>query len=372
MHRPDTQDYLSLLLSDAPLIDTRAPVEFAMGAFPTAVSLPLMSDDERAQVGTCYKEHGQQAAIALGRELVTPALQEQRVQAWVEFAHQHPEGYLYCFRGGLRSQISQQWLAEAGVDYPRITGGYKAMRRFLIDALEPLMQRLPLLIIGGTTGCGKTDLIRALPRAVDLEALAGHRGSSFGAMTAEQPPQIGFENALIIDLLKREAESLAPVPLEDEGKLIGRRDIPPALLMRMKQAPVVVLEASLEKRIELAMRDYISDLYLRLSESGLSHENAVTALGERHSNSLYRIRKRLGGERFQYANDVLTQAVQRHRDKGELSGYEPLVALLLTDYYDPMYRYQFDSHSRTILHRGDHATLLAFITDYLDRHADKA
>lgn len=370
MHRPDTQDYRSLLVSDAPLIDTRAPVEFAMGAFPHAVSLPLMTDDERAQVGTCYKQHGQAAAIALGRDLVTPALQEQRVNAWADFARRHPDGYLYCFRGGLRSQISQAWLREAGVDYPRILGGYKAMRRYLIDALEPLMTRLPLLIVGGTTGCGKTDLIRALPRAVDLEALAAHRGSSFGAMTDEQPPQIGFENALIIELLKRESDSLAPVPLEDEGKLIGRRDIPPALLTRMKQAPVVVLEATLEKRIELAMRDYVTDLHQRLSQRGLTHEDAVQALAERHTNSLYRIRKRLGGERYQYASQVLNSAVEQHRNKGQLSGYEPLIALLLTDYYDPMYRYQFDSHHRTVLYRGDHDTLLAFITDYLNRHTE--
>ncbi|MDO6459522.1 tRNA 2-selenouridine(34) synthase MnmH [Granulosicoccaceae sp. 1_MG-2023] len=365
MHRPDTDDYLSLLLSDTPLIDTRAPVEFAQGAFPGAVNLPLMSDDERAQVGTCYKQHGQAAAIELGRRLVTPALQQARVEAWADFARRHPHGYLYCFRGGLRSQISQQWLHEAGIDYPRIRGGYKAMRRFLLDSLEPLLQRLPLLIIAGSTGCGKTDLIRALPRAVDLEGLAGHRGSSFGAVSAAQPPQIAFENALIIQLLKRDAAGPAPVPLEDEGRLIGRRDLPQPLLNRMKQAPVVLLEAPLERRIELALRDYVSDLYARLRQQGMDHEQAVTTLAGRHRQSLFRIRKRLGGERYQYAGKLLDIAVQQHLKHDLLSAYEPLIALLLTDYYDPMYHYQLRHHARTVLAKGDHDTLLAFISDHL-------
>ena len=92
--RADTRDYQSLFLNDVPLIDTRAPIEFARGAFPNAVNLPLMTDDERAAVGTCYKEQGQQAAIALGHQLVNGATKAQRVDAWLERARATPQGYL--------------------------------------------------------------------------------------------------------------------------------------------------------------------------------------------------------------------------------------------------------------------------------------
>jgi tRNA 2-selenouridine synthase len=139
--RVDSSDYAGLFLADTPLLDTRAPLEFARGAFPAARNLPLMSDEERAAVGSCYKQRGQDAAIALGQELVSGVIRDARITAWREFARAHPEGYLYCFRGGLRSQIVQQWLRDSGIDYPRVSGGYKAMRRFLIDTPRGVFAR---------------------------------------------------------------------------------------------------------------------------------------------------------------------------------------------------------------------------------------
>ena len=103
-----------------------------------------MSDDERAQVGICYKQQGQEAAIELGHQLVSGELKAQRLAQWADFAEQHPQGYLYCFRGGLRSQTVQRWLREAGIDYPLVIGGYKAMRRFLLEELERSVARPPL------------------------------------------------------------------------------------------------------------------------------------------------------------------------------------------------------------------------------------
>ena len=185
--RPDTEDYRALFLSDAPMMDMRAPLEFNKGAFPAASSLPLMSDDERAQVGTCYKREGQQAAIELGHRLVSGDTKVQRLAQWCEFARQYPQGYLYCFRGGLRSQTVQQWLHEAGIDYPLVRGGYKAMRRFLIDELELSTTKGEFVLVGGKTGTGKTRVIWDIPRSVDLEGLANHRGSTFGQMPQPQP-----------------------------------------------------------------------------------------------------------------------------------------------------------------------------------------
>ncbi|MBP6534025.1 MAG: tRNA 2-selenouridine(34) synthase MnmH, partial [Arenimonas sp.] len=225
--RPDSADFRQLFLNDTPLLDTRAPTEFAQGAFPNAVNLPLMSDDQRAQVGLCYKRRGQAAAIALGHELVQGAAKAARVQEWADFARRHPEGYLYCFRGGLRSQISQQWLAEAGCDYPRIIGGYKAMRQFLLQALETSLAQGPVIVLSGQTGCAKTQLLQQLINAVDLEGLANHRGSAFGKRVPGQPSQIDFENALSIAFLKRRHAAIArPVVVEDESHLIGRIVLP--------------------------------------------------------------------------------------------------------------------------------------------------
>ncbi len=180
-----------------------------------------MSDAERAQVGICYKQQGQDAAIKLGHQLVSGELKAQRLAQWAAFARQHPQGYLYCFRGGLRSQTVQRWLREEGIDYPLVIGGYKAMRRFLLEELERSLASASFVLVSGKTGTGKTRVIAHLARAVDLEGLANHRGSSFGQMPTPQPSQIDFENGLSIALLRLLAKSSGPIFLEDEGRLIG-------------------------------------------------------------------------------------------------------------------------------------------------------
>ncbi|PHJ10110.1 tRNA 2-selenouridine(34) synthase MnmH [Pseudomonas aeruginosa] len=203
--RDNTQHYRELFLDDIPLMDVRAPVEYHKGAFPNTVNRPLMNDIERQKVGTSYKQHGQQAAIALGHELVCGALKAERLAAWKAFAEANPNGYLYCFRGGLRSQIVQQWLKQdAGIDYPRVIGGYKALRNFLFETTRAAVDECDFVLVGGLTGCGKTEVIAALDNSLDLEGHANHRGSSFGRRATPQPAQIDFENRLAIDILKVE------------------------------------------------------------------------------------------------------------------------------------------------------------------------
>src|SRR5690606_25391291 len=185
--------------------------------------------------GTCYKQKGQQAAIALGHELVSGRVKEMRVQAWSTFARAHPDGYLYCFRGGLRSQVTQQWLRGAGIDYPRVAGGYKAMRGFLLETLDAALRECRFVLVGGLTGTGKTDVLVQLDNAIDLEAHANHRGSSFGKRATAQPAQIDFENALAIDLLKKRARGFSQFVLEDEGRIVGSCSLPLALYEGMQQ-----------------------------------------------------------------------------------------------------------------------------------------
>ena len=151
------------------------------------------------------------------------------------FAEQHPQGALFCWRGGLRSEITQRWLAEVGIDYPRIQGGYKALRRWLLETFEHLCSTHPLLVIGGKTGCAKTRLLvegnngKPFHSAVDLEGLANHRGSAFGRRPGGQPTQLAFEIALSIDFFKASQRQSGPILIEDESRLIGRCALPPIL-----------------------------------------------------------------------------------------------------------------------------------------------
>ena len=358
--RGDTTDYAQLFLRDLPLLDTRAPGEFAHGAFPNAENLPLMSDEERAAVGKRYKREGQAAAIALGHELVSGDLREARLERWRRFAEAYPEGYLYCFRGGLRSQIVQQWLAECGVHYPRVGGGYKAMRRFLIDTLEDLSAKAELLLVAGATGTGKTRVLRTLPRAIDLEGMARHRGSAFGRLVEEQPSQIDFENALAIALLKL-AQAPGPIVLEDEGRLIGRIALPEALRQRMATAPLLVLEYPIEERVQVVLEDYIVDLgerfHARFGTDGAALHR------ERLLGDLARTRKRLGGDRHAEIHALMERAFDLQARSGDLAAHREWIRRLLVEYYDPMYAYQLGKREGTRLASGDRETVAACVRD---------
>lgn len=357
--RPDTADFRQLFLNDTPLIDTRAPVEFAQGAFPNAVNLPLMSDDERAQVGLCYKRRGQTAAIALGHELVQGAAKAARIQGWADFARRHPDGYLYCFRGGLRSQTSQQWLAEAGCDYPRIVGGYKAMRRFLLHTLETSLAQGPIIVLSGQTGCAKTRLLQQLTNAVDLEGLANHRGSAFGKRVPGQPSQIDFENALSIAFLKqRHAASARPV-VEDESHLIGRIVLPDVLLAAMQQARIVLIETGLEQRVEHTYQNYI--LHKLLEWQGHAGEQEGFArFAEELLASLSSLKRRLGGWRHQQLQALMQSAIDAHFGGNPL-GHKLWIRVMLQEYYDPMYEYQLGRKADRVVFKGSYEQVLDYL-----------
>lgn len=361
--RPDTRNYLDLFLNDTPLMDVRAPVEFARGSFPSAENAPLMNDDERHRVGICYKEHGQEKAIELGHQLVSGDIKAQRIEAWKRFATRHPQGYLFCFRGGLRSRLTQQWIRDAGIDYPLVQGGYKALRRFLIDSLEQRVADDEFRILSGRTGTGKTRVLMDLPNPVDLEGAANHRGSSFGRQVTPQPAQIDFENRLAIAMLKAHHRVGGPLYLEDESRLIGRCALPLDLREKMARAPLLILERPMAERVDIIREDYVERM-LADYQARDGQDAGWLNFRDYLLSAIDRIRKRLGGERHRQLRQWLEQALDQQENSGSVSGHDAWIESLLTDYYDPMYDYQLSQKQGRILVRGNPQT----ITEYTRIH----
>lgn len=342
----------SIFLENRPLLDVRAPIEFAKGAFPQSVNLPILSDQQREQVGICYKKHGSEQAIQLGHRLIDEASRKDKVRAWSDFISTNPNGYLYCFRGGQRSEFARQWLREIRVDYPHVPGGYKTMRAYLTDQLARYSSTLPFTLISGKTGSGKTELLTQLPHHVDLEALANHRGSSFGANLTPQPTTISFENCLAINFLQLARLNPHTIYLEDEGKLIGSLAIPLALRNRMLTLPCVLLVETLDKRIRLSAKVYIAELFSRYCAS--AGEDRGTELFIRHHKAaLKKIEKRFGHEQIRLTEQKFDYGMDFYRQEGRIEGFDDYIGTLLTNYYDPMYEYQFKSKNRTVLFTGN-------------------
>jgi tRNA 2-selenouridine synthase len=358
--RDNCADLREIFLHDVPMMDVRAPVEFTKGAFPGVINLPLMNDTERQKVGTSYKQAGQQAAIELGHKLVSGEVKQARIEAWADFARKNPQGLLYCFRGGLRSQITQQWLkSEAGIEYPRVIGGYKAMRSFLIETIEQAVTECDFVLIGGLTGSGKTEVLHQLDNALDLEGHANHRGSSFGKHATPQPGQIDFENLLAVDLLKKRARRIDQFVIEDEGRIVGSRAVPLELYRIMQDAPLVWLEDSFDSRVERILKDYVTDLCAEfIAVQGV--ETGFAAYAERLKQSLSSIVRRLGGERYQRLA-ARSGAVDQHR--GWISG-------MLSEYYDPMYAFQRDSKDARIEFAGDQRAVVEYLKQRKARSRD--
>jgi len=357
---PVTDDYSSIIIRNTPLIDVRAPVEFAKGAFPGSVNLPLLLDDERRDIGIAYKDRGKEYAIDMGYRLISGEIKEKRVQGWMDFIKKNPDSVLYCFRGGKRSQISQQWILEAGGNLLRLGKGYKGFRGFLLQSLENPQGKFSPLILGGRTGSGKTLFLQKRADAVDLEKLAHHRGSSFGRHIHDQPTQINFENALAYRLIQLMDQKFPLLLFEDEGRNVGRLYLPPGLFEYLSAAPLAVLETPMEERVDIIFQEYVTEnqqLFLRESV-----ENYPGDWYQSMVDSLDRIQKRLGGDRHKMIKTILQDAFQSQIRTGDLDRHREWIRLLLEFYYDPMYDYQLSRKTDRIVFHGNVAELEDFLS----------
>jgi tRNA 2-selenouridine synthase len=339
-------------------------MEFVRGAFPCAENLPLLQDSERQRVGTCYKQEGQDAAIALGHRLVNGRLKQARIDAWLAWIDSHPGAWLYCFRGGLRSAITQQWLEEAGAACPRVPGGYKALRQFLVETIEQTSSKRQFLVIAGPTGSAKTHLLHRLPNGVDLEGLARHRGSAFGAMIANQPSQIDFENALAIDFLRQEQLPWERIFVEDESQAIGSLSVPFALYGVMKQAPIALIRETLEKRADTILNDYIRSNLADFQKADPAQ--SFTLFSKYLQDSLDRIQRRLGGDRHALLTNMMRSALEVQARTGDTEAHRDWISHLLQEYYDPMYRYQLSKRLDRVIFQGNGEEFIAWAAGLQD------
>ncbi len=239
------------------LIDVRSPAEFSEDHLPGAINLPALSDDERARVGTIYKQRSPFEARRIGAALVA------------RNAADHLDGPLagkgggwrplvYCWRGGQRSGSVAIILSQVGWRAETLAGGYRSWRRLVVALLQDRPVPAPVVVLDGNTGTAKTDVLAALARrgvqVIDLEGLANHRGSLFGHRTGGQPAQKGFESRLAVALAA--LDPARPVVVEAESSRIGTIEVPKSLWAAMRAAPRVRIAAPLAARAAYLARAY--------------------------------------------------------------------------------------------------------------------
>lgn len=307
------------------LIDARTPSEFALDHIPGARNLPVLSDDERARVGTLYKQVSPFAAKKLGAALVAANIARHLEVSLLD----RPKSWrplVYCWRGGKRSGAFTHVLREIGWDAQALEGGYKAFRRAVLVELPALARRPQFRVLCGLTGSGKSRLLVTLERlgaqVLDLERLAAHRGSVLGNLPdAPQPTQKMFES-LLWDRLRRHDPS-RPVYVESESKRIGTLQVPQALLDAMWKSPCVQLTVDRATRVQLLM-------------AGYAHFLADPATLGRQLDCLVALHGRA--------------AIDRWKAMAHAGEWEPLVAELLERHYDPAYTRAIVSHYPQLPH----------------------
>ena len=240
------------------IIDVRSPAEYAEDHIPGATSAPVLDDAERVKVGTLYKQVSAFEAKKMGAALVAKNVSRHVAELFGDKPKSwHP--LVYCWRGGKRSGAMAHVMREIGWNAEPLDGGYKAYRRWVVAQLQSLPSSLEFIVIHGPTGSGKSRLLSALQRAgapvLDLEGLAAHRGSVLGNLPERpQPTQKMFESLLLERLSSLQAET--PVYVEGESKKIGELHVPDALMERMRASPCIVLDTSIDVRVDLLLDEY--------------------------------------------------------------------------------------------------------------------
>ena len=298
------------LYKTIPVVDVRSPIEFIKGHIPGSTNIPLFTDEERDHIGTVYKQSNSETAVKLGESYAVP-----KISSYLESAcNAAPDSPLIviCFRGGMRSRRFARLLDENGYDVYRLIDGYKGYRNYIQHALGEISS---LIVLGGMTGTGKTEILKELEKngeqIIDLEQIANHKGSAFGAIGQDQQPTSEqFENNLFeitsgIDTEKR-------IWIEDESRNIGKVFLPELFFRQLRTAPLIILELDKKFRAERLSRDYGDGGDILLKEG------------------IQKIGRRLGGEKSKTAIEAID------------SGDYYRAAYIILDYYDKTYSHNSD------------------------------
>ncbi|NGQ96196.1 tRNA 2-selenouridine(34) synthase MnmH [Brevibacillus sp. SYP-B805] len=300
------------------LIDVRSPGEFARDTIPGAVNIPLFSDAERAQVGIMYKQQGQQAAQWLGMQIVSPKIESlmKAIRQRAEETGEEPT--IFCWRGGMRSRAMATFATFSGIPVRRLIGGYRAYRQHVVKTIVPYELKVPLVLLHGMTGVGKTELLRRLEArglpVLDLERMAGHRGSVFGHIGKGRPANQKMFDARLFETLRR--FRTAPFFLmEAESKRIGNAVLPAFLMDAKERALHVDVTAPLDVRVERLYQEYVLPFAWRPD-----YQDSVMA-------AYAGIARRIPTAQ----SHLLREAIQS-------GDYRTAIATLLVYYYDPRYQ----------------------------------
>ncbi|MBO8165391.1 MAG: tRNA 2-selenouridine(34) synthase MnmH [Brevibacillus sp.] len=307
------------------LIDVRAPAEYARDTIPGACNIPLFTDEERARVGIAYKRDGQAAAQWLGMQIVAPKI-EALMRAIRQRAEETGEiPTIFCWRGGMRSKAMATFASFAGLPVQRLIGGYRAYRKYVVQTFAPYQLRVPVVLLHGLTGVGKTELLRRLEQrgwpVLDLERMAGHRGSVFGHFGRGKPANQKMFDARLFETLRRYPD--APFFLmEAESKRIGNAVLPPFLLQAKETAHHLYLHAPLEVRVERLYAEYVAPFAGR------------SDFQEKVLEAYQRI-----------ARKIPTEQTKRMKEAIEQGAYRQVIAALLLYYYDPRYQNKMQTYA---------------------------
>lgn len=300
------------------IIDVRAPIEFFKGHLPNSINIPLFEDSERAEIGTLYKQQGKDTAVNRGMEIVSPKMASFVNK--VKTASKNKKVFVYCFRGGMRSNSFAWLMNNSGLEACIMKGGYKAFRNYV---LEYFNKEQKIILLGGKTGSGKTDVLKKLNelsyQTIDLEKIAHHKGSAFGTINEQkQNPQQVFEHQLFNELSQLDVTKT--IVLEDESQTIGYNKIPIGLWQQMKLATIIKLDIPFELRVQKLVDDY------------------TTVDIEALKSCVVKIAQQLGS--------LNTKLCLQYLDEKNLHD----VARLSLLYYDKAYEFSYKNKKQPIIH----------------------
>lgn len=316
-------------LKNAIPVDVRSPGEYNDFKIPGAVNVPLFSDDERATIGTIYKQEGADVAKWKSMEIVSPKIPSilGKIKALQDDGHQP---VIYCWRGGMRSKAVATFISFAGISIPRLIGGYRAYRQYILESIPALLPQ-QAITIHGMTGIGKTEVLqklsdRGMP-VIDLEGMAAHRGSIFGTFGLfPGNNQKTFDSLLFQSLT--EIKNSPFFLIEAESKRVGKIVVPDELLNKKQHGINIYLHASMASRIERILRDYVEPY---IQEDWFK---------EKVIERLEFIKKRMKEP------DIIATLDEAVRT----NNYKLIIQILLEDYYDPRYAYKKIEYKNPFIH----------------------